>query len=206
MLLSSVLVGWYMIPAILEPMRKNFVSSFGEQAAEGALQGVMNSMLVIQLLLQPAGTFLRWVVFAGILYLLSLAFVNDRARLFAKLFSLVAYAEVIFVLMSVVTLLIIYGKGLAGIQGMGDLTIFKGLEYFLGEGRANATLVTILSNINPFSVWYIITVAFGLSALMNLKKSTAVFVAGIGWLLWLLASAVESKAMQLLSGSVTGQF
>jgi hypothetical protein len=205
MLLSSLVIGWYMVPAMMEPMRKIFVSSFGEDTAGGAMKSIMKSMLIMQLLIEPVFKFVRWIVFAGILYVLSLAFVKGQGNIYKKLFSLVAYSEIIFILMSILTMLIVYSKGIESIQGMSDLTVFKGLDYFLKDGGSNSTVVMILSNINPFSVWYIITIAFGVSVLIRLPKSKAIFIASVGWILWLLASLLQSKATEALLRVITGQ-
>lgn len=194
-----------MIPAIMEPMRKTFAASFDEAAAEAAMEGVMKSMLVAQLVIEPVFTFFRWMVFTGILCLLCLVFADGRAQLFRRLLSIVSYSEVVFILMSVLTLLVVYAKGIDSIQSIGDLAVFRGLDYFLKVGESNAALATILNNINPFSVWYVVIIICGVSVVTELQKSKAIIVASVSWVAWIAVNLLQSKAMGVLLGLITGQ-
>ena len=205
LVISSTAVGWFMIPAILEPMRKIFATSFGQDSADVAVKGIMQSILVAQLLIEPLLKFARWFGLSAILFFFTLVFVKGDSLLFKKLFSAVAYTETIFVLMSVLTILIIYIRGMDSIEGMGDLTVFKGLDFFLTGKDQNITVVTILSNINPYSIWYVITIAFGVSVFTSLQKSKAFIIAAASWLIWVTISILQSKVMTFLVGLITGQ-
>ena len=131
LVISSTTVGWFMIPAILEPMKKIFTSSFGQGSADAAISGIMKSILVAQLFIEPLLRLVRWLVLSAILFFITLLYGKGDSLLFKKLFSAVAYTESIFVLMSVLTILIIYVRGIDSIEATGGLTVFKGLDFFL---------------------------------------------------------------------------
>ena len=205
LVVSSTTVGWFMIPAIMEPMKKILASSFGEGSADVAIKGVMKSMLVGQLLIEPLFKLIRWLVLSTILFFITLLYVKGDSLLFKKLFSAVAYAESIFVFMSALTILIIYARGMNGIEAISDLTVFKGLDFFLKGKDQSTTMVTVLSNINPFSIWYVITIAFGISVFTKLQKSKAFIIASASWLTWITISILQSKVTAFLVGLIAGQ-
>ena len=205
LVISSTIVGWFMIPAIMEPMRKIFASSFGQGSADIAIKGIMKSILVAQLLIEPLLKLARWLVLSAILFFITRLYVKGDFLLFKKLFSAVAYTESIFVLMSILTILIIYVRGMDNIGVMGDLTVFKGLDFFLKGKDQNTTVVTVLSNINPYSIWYVITIAFGVSVFTKLQKSQAFIIAGASWLIWITISIVQSKVTAFLVGLIAGR-
>lgn|GEM_PF-2706247 len=202
LLISSVIIGWFMIPAMIEPMRKIFESSFGSAGAQAAMNGVMKSMVVAQLLIAPAVVMLRWFVLAGILFLLAMIFAGDGGNLFKRLFSAVAYAEIIFVFMNLLTLLILNLRGIERIESAYDMTIFKGLEVLLPDRDAHPTLSTLLSNINPFAIWYIITISVGFRVMTKSGKAKAIALAGIAWLVWVFLSELQAIISRLLLGTL----
>src|SRR5690242_16824761 len=67
MILSSVLTGWFMVPAIVAPMRQIFISSYGEGAAEGAMKSVSITMFISRMFIEPIVVIVRWGVYAGLL-------------------------------------------------------------------------------------------------------------------------------------------
>ena len=198
LIVSSVAVGWFMVPAIMEPMRRMFSSTFGEGGAEAAMKSVTKSVLVLGLVIDPLLKVVRWFVLACTLYLLSIGLIKDHPHLFKRLFSVVAYTETIFILMSILTILIVYAKGLVNIENSEDLTIFKGLDYFLKDKNANPSLASVLANINPFSLWYIATITIGLSIMTRLKRFEALGVASVSWLIWMIMGILQSKAADQL--------
>ena len=202
LLISSLTIGWFMIPVIIEPMKKIFTSSFGEDASGGAIKGVMKSILIVQLIIEPVFKLLRWFVFSGSLYILSLFFVENDSHLFKRIFSVVAYAEGIFIFMSLLTLLIVYAKGLDSIEGENDITIFKGLDFFLKDRNSNPTLAAILNNVNPFSIWYVATIAIGLRVVNKIERLKSVGIASMSWLIWIALNIMQSNATKFLTNLI----
>ena len=198
MILSSAVIGWFMVPAITEPMRKVFISSFGESAAEGAMKSVAVSMLATRIVIEPLFVLTRWVLYAGMLCAGAILFSGRQAKLFGKVFAFIAYSEGIFILLNLITLLVIYAKGIEAIAAPDDLTVVKGAEFFLGYDHSGDILSAMLSKITPFSAWYIVVVTLGYSALTGIGRTKVLFIATTAWIILAASEAVQSKAAVLL--------
>ena len=198
--LSSTIVGWFMIPATLEIMRKIFSSSFGEQGADAAIAGVMKSLLVLHLLFDPASVLLRWVTLACILYASSLFFVKGDVKAFKRVCSAIAYTETIPILMNILTVLIIYVRGLQAIEGNDDLTIFKGLDFVFKGKHLNPTVSAFLSNLHLFSLWHAATLSLSVRIIMKAQAATALLISLIGWFVVIALSLLLSEVKGLLMG------
>jgi hypothetical protein len=200
---SSLLLGWLMIPAVLEPMKKIFVASFGQDASAVAVQGVMKAIAVTLLVGDPFLKVIRWLVVVTALYCMARLSMKGHEPRFRELFSAVAYTETIFILMSVLTTLIIYSKGINAIESPKDLVFFKGLEYFLAEPDTHPVLATVLSNFNPFSCWYVLSIALGLRVITGFQFSKSLLVAGMSWIIWISISIIQPEALNAIVSLVT---
>ena len=191
-IVSNVAIGWFMIPAIQEPMRKIFARSFGDQNAGSAVSSMMRYFLLVQMVVEPLFKFLRWVVFASVLYVVCRFLIDRGDCSFKRFFSIVAYSEIIFILMSLLNILVVYALGLERIQSSSDLTtVNKGLEIFFAQTGSNTALMTLLSNLNIFSFWYIIILSIGVGAATGLRRYESIGVVGIAWLIWIVVSIVQ---------------
>lgn len=72
--------------------------------------------------------------------------------------------------MAIVNLIVIEIKGITPADGLQTLQAVPGLEYFLDSELSNGYLATILSNVNPFVIWYVIILTIGISVVSQLKK------------------------------------
>ena len=190
-LASSMLIGWFMIPAMEQPLRSIYSKSFGENGAEAAMSSMMRMYFVLGVIVQPALAFIRWTVFSIALSCLTRVFNSEAPLQFKQVFSATVYCEIIFILMSTLNVLIIYAKGLEQIETANDLTIFKGLEFFLKNKNENAVLVTLLGSINIFSIWYLIVVSISIRLFTGLKGSESFMLSVIAWLAWMAISLMQ---------------
>ena len=110
--ISSMTIGWFMIPAIQEPLRKIYVRSFGAGAAESIVGSMMRSLMVIAMILETGIKLFRWVVLTSVLYFLSRYVTIKDDHLFKRLFTVAAYSEIVFIVMNLLNLLVIYARGL----------------------------------------------------------------------------------------------
>ena len=198
LVISSAVIGWFMIPAMIEPMRKIFESSFGGGGARAAVNGITKSMIVAQLVIAPGVTVLRWFVLAGIFLLLAVIVAGNDGHSFKRLFSAVAYTESIFIFMNLLTLLIINLRGLDRLESAHDLTIFKGLEVLLKDENSSPILWSLLSALNPFTTWYILTLSVGFHVMIKTGKVKSIGIVSIGWLCWVLLSEIQGIVARLL--------
>ena len=124
-LISYVIIGWFMVPIITQPMQQIYTDSFGEAGANAAISYVVKYTLILQVLIQPISKVIKWFAIAFSIYIFALVINKNTDGVFKKYFAIAAYSEIIFVLMSVFTILIIYAKGINTIESSSDYQIFK---------------------------------------------------------------------------------
>ena len=196
--ISSMTIGWFMIPAIQEPLRKIYVRSFGAGAAESIVGSMMRSLMVIAMILETGIKLFRWVVLTSVLYFLSRYVTIKDDHLFKRLFTVAAYSEIVFIVMNLLNLLVIYARGLDRIENSADLTtVNKGLEIFFAAD-SNPPLMTLLSNINIFSLLYIVIFSIGVSVTTGLKRVGSIGFVSFAWLVWILLCMVQPFVERLV--------
>lgn len=194
----SLVIGWFMIPALEQPMRKAISSSFGEESADTVLESTMRYFLFLELLVEPLLKVIRWLVLTMLLYLLSLPIIEQSMPLFKRFFCAVVYGEVVFVYMNILTILIIYAKGIDTVESAADLTIFKGLEFFLQDKNPGNALYTLLSNINIFSIWYVVVISMAVRVMGRVTMGEGLSISCLAWIAW----TVISISLPYLEGRV----
>lgn len=189
--ISAITIGWFMIPALEQPLQNIYERSFGTNGAGAAMSSMMKAYFVSEVIVRTAAIFVRWILFSFTLYGIAHVSVKRSSLNLKQVFSLVAYSEIIFVAMAVLTVLLLYVIGLDNIEAPSDTVIFKGIDYFLVAQSRNVAIATFLSNLNVFSVWYILIIAFGISMFTGQRKSISVAIAGAAWLCWSFISILE---------------
>jgi hypothetical protein len=202
-LISSVTIGWFMIPAMEQPMKSIYSKSFGESGAEAAISTMMRFYFMFEVILQPALIFIRWAMFSIMLYLLSRYLAAGVSVSYNQIFSATGYCEIIFILMNMLNVLIIYAKGLEKIESGRDLTIFRGLDFFMNYESRNTALTTLLTNINAFSIWYVIVISIAIRILTEMKRSVALFLSAICWLLWATLSMIQPILVKVIMETIS---
>lgn len=191
-MISSLAIGWLMIPAVEEPMRKLYARSFGESSADSVISSIMRSLLIIEMVVEPFLRIVRWLLIASVLYFLCYLLFDNRRLSFRKCFSIAAYSETILILMSMLDLFIIYARGLDQVENSGDLRILnKGLEFFLTPTGTNRSLAALLSAITLPSLLYMMLISIGVSVVAGLKRSSSLGIVGITWLFWVTVCAAR---------------
>jgi hypothetical protein len=117
---------------------------------------------------------------------------------FLPLFALVVYAEAILVTRGMVSLLLILFQGPDLHPGAEALLAVPGLDILVRGSTAGPALLYFLNGFNPFSLWYLATLALGTHVVTRMPKGKAFFVASVLLLLrvgvpaiflWIAASA-----------------
>jgi|ERR1051326_57965 hypothetical protein len=189
---SSLVIGWFMVPALEEPMKKIYARSFGAGSAESVMATVMRSLLMVEMVVEPFLRIVRWMVVASALYVLCFILLEHRRPSFAQCFSIAAYSEAILVLASALDLFIIYARGLNQVESSGDLRFLtRGLEFVIAPGGSNQVLATLLSSVTLPSILYVLYVSIGTGVVAGLKRSTSIGIGGLTWLFWLTVCAAR---------------
>jgi hypothetical protein len=156
----------------------------------------------IGLLFVPVTLLFKWLLLALFLYY-SAILLNAQGINFKTVFTVVVYSECIILLMGIINLLLLYVRGINSINNMTDLQVIVGLDYFIADKPHNIPLFTFLSNFNVFSIWYVATLAIGVSVVTNFSKLKSVILVSSIWLLGVgmqVALAMLSASMQGMSG------
>jgi len=196
---ASIAIAWLMIP-------------FSQQIALVALSGRLSGERLHQVL-SMAGRFsyiglaevpftliIKWAVVAAILFLLCYLLEAPNELKYRKFFAVVVFSEVILLFMSVVNILILYLKGAGNVQSVADLApvdVYAGLGFLVKANGKNLPLYSLLSNINVFAIWYIITLTVGVSVLTGYRKLKS---AGIVTAVWFLGVVLQ-VVMAFIAGN-----
>ncbi len=190
-MMVALIVGWFMVPAMEQPFKAIYERSFGEAGAGKVLSSTMKLYFVgmagLQALLIP----LRWLAISTLLSLFARTFGRGVAVDFRRLFSAVAYAEIAFVGMSILTVLILYAKGIDTIEKPVDLVVFRGLDYFLHDQTPSDVVPGFLSSINIFSVWYVYLLSTGMRIMGDEPGRRALGISAAAWCAWAGLAALQ---------------
>ncbi len=183
-LAASIIVGWFMIPALQQPLRGVYARSFGSAGGNTVIPSLMNFYFMLNIGADIVAIGVRWVVISLMLYGLVRIYMSYPLIEWKQAISLIAYSEVVFVAMSVVTVLVLYAIGLDKIEKPSDTVIFKGIDYFLGQREESNHLIRMLANFNVFSLWYVIVISSGMRVFAGLRRGVAVALSGVVWVCW----------------------
>jgi len=192
LLLLSPAIGLLNIPAAIEPLRKIYQENFDTQTADIALQTSTHYLTIIHLTFKPISSIFRWVVLSAVLLLITTKFSTKKQIKFNRIFSCVSYTEIIFYLMEIITILVIYIRGIDQIKNSSDMIVFKGINYFIDKNAIPDSIYTALNQINLFSLWYIATLARGIQIAGNIKYAKSIFLVSIAWCIWILLDLGKS--------------
>lgn len=199
----SPMIGFFIIPAATEPLRKIYEESFDTRTAEVALQTSTHYFTIINVAFEPLTKIVRWVILSAVIFISVSPFSHKGSFTYKKVFSVVAYGEIIFHLMGVLTVLIIYARGIGQISDPADLIIFKGVNYFFNKNAVSESLYDSLDYVNPFSIWYIAVLSMGISIMAGVRHRTSFTLVSISWCVWIAASLGErfiaEKVFKLIS-------
>jgi len=197
----SIIYGYFMLPFSQRIMIESFSSKMDTEQVQKAIS-ISERFKYIGLLFVPLILLIKWLFLSLFLYfsaiLLNAQEVNSKA-----VFTVVVHSELILLLMGVFNLLILYLKGVESINNITDLNAIIGLDYFLADRSHNIPLFTFLNNLNVFSLWYVATLAIGISVLTNFSKLKSVILVSSIWLLGIgmqVALAMFSANIQHISG------
>ncbi|MFW6172774.1 MAG: YIP1 family protein [Elusimicrobiota bacterium] len=160
-------------------IKQIFLSSWPPEAAKSLIQSA-RSLTIISAALAPLYLILKFFIIAIILWLLVLLFTLETN--FKKIFCLVVHCGIITFLGSILTILILYMRGLDSIESWTDIQISLGIDLFLGNIDLSLPFKTFLSNINLFSIWWIVLLMLGISIISNIPRIKSAFIAVFLWL------------------------
>lgn len=144
------------------------------------------------LVFTPINVIIALLLGAGILWVLT-SLTGNEAR-FKVLMSVLAYAYVTFVLVSIVSAAVLFTRGAESVTSLRDLRPPIGLDLF--APNASGFVAGLLNAINPFSVWGVWLTGVGIAVTHRIARGTGITVAAVAFLI----AASISALLQSLQG------
>lgn len=180
--------------ASIEQMRQTLSPQEFENLPPEALQGPAAQPISLGLLAALGPLLLVWVVRAGILHLLGLAFGGQNT--YGSLFSTAAWASLPLALRTLLQIIFIagtrspvVGSGLAGLMTPAEQIISGPAGFAAG----------LLSTVDLFSLWYVILLGMAMWVSGRLSRNKVLIIMSIYVVLSLLLGAAPSLLMGALS-------
>lgn len=134
----------------------------------------------VGLVFVPIALLIKWAVMGFFLYLLGFLFRSEMK--FKPIFSLLAHANIILIVSSLVNILILFIKGPESVQHPLDLNVI-GLHILFDFESMNHSLYYFFSLINVFEIWYLVVLFMGLELIFELDRAKSAAIIGVYWLI-----------------------
>ncbi|MFQ6084389.1 MAG: YIP1 family protein [Candidatus Aminicenantia bacterium] len=189
---GTMIISYLTLPFVVQVATLSIPPDISPNEAENVLN-TMKPMRVIGIFLSPLFLLIGFLIIAVILWLIVQLFSEVD---FKRIFSIVVHCGIITFLGSVLTLIILQLRGLRSIKSAADVQVSLGLDIFLRNPDLSLAFKTFLSNINVFSIWWIVLITLGISITSKISKTKSAFIAIFFWLF--------STAIQIGLASLTG--
>lgn len=101
---------------------------------------------------------------------------------FSRLLSMVVYCQCVIFLASVLTIIILYARGIPDVvTSPTDFEVSLGIDLLLSKYQFRALFNKALSQINIFSIWWAVLIYTGLIQVARLSKTKAIMVTSFLW-------------------------
>ena len=146
-------------------------------------QTTMERLSFLPLLFTPFSLFLKCLVSAGILYFGSQFLGSQQALKFKSMFAVTVHTELILVLSHLINAaLLLSFKDVGEVQKPIDLQMIPGLHLLFGNHPLGTLKLTLLSQVTPFAIWYLIVLSLGVAIVADLKRKRVEWLVVLVWL------------------------
>ena len=129
----------------------------------------------------PIGTLVMWLIVSTLLWFLTNSFGADWN--YIKALDLYAYSNVVQVIRSVLSVIILLIRGIPNIMTFKDLNVATGLNLLFSP--ENPRLYALVSGIEVFTIWQFILIAYGVSEITGISKKKTAWISVIIYLVTL---------------------
>jgi hypothetical protein len=175
-------IAWFMRPLYDQALR----GMMAEMPPEAAARIDPSRQTMFILIFTPINIFISLLIGAGLLWVLT-SLTGSEAR-YKVLLSVLTYAYVTFVILSIVTALIVFVRGTETVTSFRDLRPPIGLDLLVPG--AGGFLGGLLNAINPFSIWGVWLTGVGIAVTHKISRGTGVVVAAVAFLIGASISAL----------------
>jgi len=158
----------------------------GNRGAGGGVVGLILTPLIV-LVIVGIGAGALWV---------GVAMTGTQAQ-YKKLYSVLAYSSITYILFAVVGIIVLMVRGKASITGFADVRAPLGLDLLVPS--AGIFLGTVLNGINPFSVWAVWLTGTGIAITHGISRGTAIALTAVAYLICLLLLSAPTLMLGMLT-------
>ena len=172
--------GWTVVPYYMRPE----VLELGTEGSKmPQVQGIADLWLSIVFFLPPLPLLIKCLIFAGLFYLGVRFLGNTQSLTFKPMLAAVVYSELILVCAALINaVLLVCFTEVGDIQDATDYQVIPSLHLIFEQKEGGIPYSTFLSQITPFSVWYLYVLSRGVAIIGDLSRRTAAWLVVLIWL------------------------
>jgi hypothetical protein len=174
---SAFVINWASMPFAEHVARLSMPDNLDPARAEQVLS-LTHRISLVSTVFSPVSMLVKWVVLAGLLYLVAIL-ANGRMR-FRQAYSLVAFASIALVAEWSTGLVVMLLKGLENVRAPLDLVPALGLTLVFRD--VGLGWFTLLNSINLFQVWFVILLVLGIASINGFSRWKSGWVVASVWL------------------------
>jgi hypothetical protein len=157
-------------------------------AGQGGIVGLLVGTPLFVLLMLVIGTGLLWAATA----------VTGADAKFKVVSSVLAYSMVTYSVVSIITMIILFVKGVGTVHSFADMRPPIGLDFL--APNAGFFAATILNGINPFSIWGVWLAGTGIAITHKTTRTAGYSAAAIAYLIGLVIFAAAINLPMMMMG------
>ena len=184
-IIAVVLIGitWAILPFSEQMARTKMLESGMDATQMEQGQAMAKLFSSIGLFLTPLPLLIKWLIFAGLFYLGVRLLGSSKALAFKTMFAAVVYSELILVFsMLINAALLLCFKDIGDVQKPIDFQMIPGLHLLFGDHTLGVLKLTLLSQVTPFAIWYLIVLSLGVAIVADLKRKRVEWLVVLVWL------------------------
>lgn len=190
----ALTIEWFSFPYVLKVTIANLPPNAAQQHIQEAVS-YLHGQRAINAAFIPLKLMAGWSLFALVLYYVCIVFKPLEQIQFRHVFAVVVFSEMITVVGKILSFVAALVKGIEHVNTISELNNLYGLDFLFPGATANLLLFTLMSNINPFSLWYLAVLTVGVSAVTGFGKiKSGVLTVCV----WLLALGFGAAVVQLV--------
>lgn len=133
------------------------------------------------ILVSPLVVMLKWSISAFLLFSVSVLFGADIT--YRKVLSLLGHASIITALDNLLSILVLYLRGIDTIKSVEDIqSTVLSLNHLMGS-TGHPVLRVFLESVNVLTVWYMIVLVMGMASMTTVSKKQSAAIVGVVWTL-----------------------
>lgn len=193
--IAFIVIGSFtiLIAFLLHPFSQHLMHSLlSVQYEDHEIERILNTaqrFTYIGYIFNPVILLLRWLIVAALLYFIAVL-LNAENLTYKSIYASVVYAEIVFVVMGILNVIVLYFKGVDTVTHPIHLQAIAGMDILMRNPTDNMPLFIFLNNINIFSVWYLVILKIGLSIMTRFSKLKSALIVTFVWLLTVIYQVV----------------